>query len=92
MLTFTPLEAMLLGAGISIFTGLVVRICFNRKYVTRHDCRQFRLFYLGQKRDNRLLFAMLRSVISHMDNLNPKERERILNMKAESLKEDFCDE
>ena len=89
MLTFTPLEAMLLGAGISIFTGLVVRIWFNFKYVSKRDCTQFRLLYHGQKRDMRLLFAMLRAVISHMDNLSPEERERILNMKAESLKEDF---
>jgi len=81
VLTFTALEAMLLGAGISLLTAVAVRLLFASRFVSRAECRIQREMLIRQKKTNDLMFAMFRAIIAHMDNLAPNERERILNLR-----------
>ena len=67
VLTFTALEAMLLGAGISLLTAVAVRLLFASRFVSRAECRIQREMLIRQKKTNDLMFAMFRAIIAHMD-------------------------
>ena len=79
-ITLTPLEVILLGGAISFLTALAVRLWLGSHYISRRECQIQRESLATYKRDMNLIFAMLRGVVAHMDNLSPEQRERILNM------------
>lgn len=85
----TPLEAILVAAALSTLSGLVVKIFLNNRYATRAECEhyvtreecQLQTNVLASiNKDNKIIFAMLRGIISHLPELTPKERERLLNL------------
>lgn len=86
MIEFTPLEALLVGAAISVTTGLFVRV----RCVAPKECAEHRsdmeeaLTRLGTGLDEirdsiDIIFRMLRTVVTHMD-IPPAEKAKILNM------------
>lgn len=82
-ITLTPLEALLIGTVLSFFSGFAVRLFLAGRFVDRAEWKVQREVIASLKHDVNLVFAMLRAVITHMDNLSPERREEILNMRLE---------
>jgi len=86
MLTFTPLELLLLTAFISALTAVSVRIWLGSKFVPREQCRLRHdasedTFDAVSSKLN-ILFRMLRALVVHSDI--PKDiQAQILNTRAD---------
>lgn len=76
----TPLEAILVAAALSTLSGLVVKVFLGNRYVTREECQLQTNVLASIKRDNKIIFAMLRGIISHLPELSPAERTKLLNL------------
>lgn len=92
-MTFTPLETLLVGLVFSVLTALVSKLWFNQRFVTKEDFKAQADYWSNlreeqsdmletQKRDLKLIFAMLREVIIRLPDLTPDQRAKILNMKV----------
>jgi len=86
MLTFTPLELLLLTAFVSSLTAVSVRIWLGSKFVPRDQCRlrheasEDSLDGVNAKLT--ILFRMLRALVVHSDI--PKDTQaQILNTRAD---------
>lgn len=78
-ITLSPLELILLSGFISLVTGLVVRLYLGSRYVLKNECDRQREVFLAYKKDMKIIFRMLRSIIAHMEDLTPEQRAQILN-------------
>ena len=83
----TSLEIVLGGSLVSLVTTLAVRVWIKGHYVSRKECQLHHERMQALNRDVKLVFAMLRGIVVHMDGLTPEQREKILNMKVSSGKE-----
>lgn len=77
----TPLEALLIGGALTLVSGLVVKMVLSGRYISRQECQIQREVLVSHKQDMNIIFAMLRAVIAHMDNITPEKREDLLNMR-----------
>lgn len=81
-MTFTPLEALLGGAMVSILSGVTVRLLTGGSFVTKAQCnrnheQECRTNGSIQRKLD-IQFRMLRALIIHSD-LPEEKKEQILN-------------
>lgn len=92
-ITFSPLEAVLLGMLISVLTGVLIRWLTVRSFVSCEDCEQkHKIIEAGlqtmrderkedlktQKQTMNIIFRMLRGLIIFSD-IPQEKKEEILN-------------
>lgn len=89
MLTFSPLETLLISLVFAIITAVAVRLFLGKKFMTREECAA----YHGQDaqirksvekkiddlaEQNKVVFRMVRGLVVY-SNLDSADKERILN-------------
>lgn len=86
VIQFTPLEALLVGAVISVVSGLLVRVrCVGPKECAEHRRDTEEAFMRlaesldGLKKSIDIQFRMLRAIVPYLD-LPASEKAKILNM------------
>lgn len=84
---FTPLETVLIAAGLSLVVGIASSLIGDKKFVSQSQCRErhgdvcedLKAFKEDQRRKSLTQFRMLRALIVHNKDIPPEKQEQILN-------------